>query len=93
MELQIVNNQNGVAITEELSTPKNSSSFIEANTEIKSYRDIREIHNIPNFAKDNEQLISHTDFVDTVREAGEYCFRQNMVFIGSYQKCLKKHLI
>lgn len=79
MELQIVENNNRIPNTEEMPTVKSSSNFIEANTERKSYGEIREKHIIPVFAKDNEQVISHTDFVDTVREVGEFCFGQKEI--------------
>lgn len=78
MELQIVSNHNGRS--EEISpvkpTGKNVSKFIEANTQAKSYREIQEKHIIPVFAKDNESAISHTDFIDVIKEAGEFCFGQ-----------------
>lgn len=78
MELQIVNNHNGVGDAEDKSSLKppwkSSNNFIEANTKNVSYSEIREKHIIPVFVKDNEQVISHTNFIDTVLEAGESCF-------------------
>lgn len=46
---------------EEVSTSK---PFLNANTEEFSLQEIRRNHTIPAFAKDNEPLISHTDFID-----------------------------
>ena len=78
MELQLVSNLNGISeeTASQVPTVKTSNSFIEANTLVKSYREIRESHIIPVFAKDNEQLISHPDFIDVVKQSGEYCFGQ-----------------
>ena len=44
------------------------SPFIEANTIESSLEEIREKHIIPAFAKDNEPLISHPDFIDTTMQ-------------------------
>lgn len=49
-----------------------SSSFIEANTIESSLEEIKEHHIIPVFIKDNEPLISQTDFIEaTQRIAAE----------------------
>jgi len=41
-----------------------SKPFIQANTEHFSLQEIKREHTIPCYAKDNEPLISHTDFID-----------------------------
>ncbi|NSL89329.1 DUF3871 family protein [Chitinophaga sp. Mgbs1] len=46
---------------EEMSTNK---PFLQANTEEFTFQEIRKDHTIPCFAKDNEPLISHCDFID-----------------------------
>lgn len=43
-------------------------SFIVANTIEGSLNEIKDSHIIPVFTKDNETLISHTDFIETVGE-------------------------
>ena len=53
---------------------KHSSSFIEANTETSSFEEIRSSHIIPVFARDNEPLISHSDFIEATREATKDVF-------------------
>jgi hypothetical protein len=42
------------------------SPFIEANTVSASWEEINEHHIIPVFSKDNEPLISHAEFIETV---------------------------
>jgi hypothetical protein len=56
--------------------PEQSSgkAFIEANTISSSIHEIKEQHIIPVFAKDNETLISHTDFIETVQEVVYDCY-------------------
>ncbi len=41
-----------------------SPAFITANTEVVSVEEIRQEHIIPVFVKDNEPLISHSEFID-----------------------------
>lgn len=43
--------------------------FMEANTEEFTLQEIRRKHTIPAFAKDNEPLISHCDFIDATSYA------------------------
>lgn len=59
MELQILKQP-----TNGISTPK-ESPFIEANTEVVALDDLRDIHIIPVFVKDNSPLISQLDFIQT----------------------------
>lgn len=51
-----------------------SSSFIEANTELVTYSEMRDRHVIPVFLKDNEPTISHCDFVEVMGVAAKECF-------------------
>lgn len=51
-----------------------SSKFIEANTEVVSWDEIRNRHVIPVFLKDNEPTISHCEFVQVVSQAAQDCF-------------------
>ena len=44
-----------------------AKSFIEANTIECTLDEIRDKHTIPVFLKDNEPLISHSDFIETTR--------------------------
>jgi len=44
-----------------------SKSFIEANTETSSVKELKDEHIIPVFVKDNEPLISHADFVEATK--------------------------
>lgn len=66
MELSIIQSSvNGLVPTEQ----KKNSSFIEANTVEISLNEIRDEHIIPVFAKDNEPLISHFEFIEAAQEA------------------------
>ena len=42
--------------------------FITANTIAGNLKEMKELHLIPVFSKDNEPTISHTDFIETVQE-------------------------
>ena len=48
---------------EDVHVGDDNQSFIVANTVAGNLRIIREHHTIPAFAKDNEPLISHADFI------------------------------
>jgi Domain of unknown function, B. Theta Gene description (DUF3871) len=54
------NNENGIL----LSKPKQTSPFIEANTESVDLSHLKERCIIPVFTKDNEITLSHQDFID-----------------------------
>lgn len=59
---------------EEVSTSK---PFLQANTEEFIFSEIRKEHTIPCFARDNEPLISHCDFIDlTAQVAGDIFSRE-----------------
>lgn len=64
MELQVINNQNGVIPKEEIV----ESKFIEANTIPIGLEEIQEKHIIPVFVKDNTPLISQADFISSTRD-------------------------
>jgi len=61
---------------EETSTPK---PFIEANTDEFTFQEIRKNHTIPCFAKDNEPLISHCDFIDATGEIVSDVFKKEAI--------------
>jgi len=73
MELTVLNNDNGsqIAETRAIETRK---PFIEANTIELGYKEIKEKHIVPVFAKNNEPAISHAEFIDVVSEAATTCF-------------------
>src|SRR5664279_5746365 len=85
MELQLINDQRSPEVeitrfdapsqvpsfleTEELST---AQPFIQANTIAVTLEEIKNEHIIPVYIKDNEVLISHTDFIEaTIQIAAE----------------------
>jgi len=76
MELITVrkNQSNGIMTLDEASLNHQSKSvstdkpFIEANTEETSLQIIKDSHLIPVFIKDNEALISHSDFIETAMQ-------------------------
>ncbi|WP_217607385.1 DUF3871 family protein [Chitinophaga sp. GbtcB8] len=61
---------------EETSTAK---PFIEANTEEFTFQQIRKDHTIPCFAKDNEPLINHCDFIDATGEIVADIFQREAI--------------
>jgi hypothetical protein len=82
MELQIINNptpfQLDEVVTEheEISTGK---AFIEANTIPLQLQELKHEHIIPVFLKDNEPLISHSDFIETVMQVVEDNFHYDTI--------------
>lgn len=53
--------------------------FILANTVESSLEEIKQSHIIPVFTKDNEPLISHTDFIESAFDAVNHLFRGEQV--------------
>ncbi|MCF2446219.1 DUF3871 family protein [Dyadobacter sp. CY345] len=58
---------------------KASEAFIEANTTSVSLHDMMTSHIIPVFTKDNEPLISHTDFISIAEEVSSIVFRDEVI--------------
>ena len=64
---------------EDVRVDDDNQSFIVANTVAGDLRIIREHHTIPAFAKDNEPLISHADFISATTDVvKEFFFEQNI---------------
>lgn len=55
--------------TDLIQTNKGNRSFIEANTIACSLSEIKKNHIIPVYIKDNETLISQTDFIETMMDS------------------------
>jgi hypothetical protein len=53
--------------------------FMEANTEEYTLQQVRKDHTIPCFAKDNEPLISHCDFIDAANYAVSDIFKGEVI--------------
>ena len=70
MEVQTLN-QNGV-IPE--TAPVNDVRFLESNTQAIALDEMRHQHIIPVFVKDNEQILSHQQFIDTTYQITEDIF-------------------
>ena len=74
MELQIAassTKNNSISLKDSISTSK---PFIEANTIDTSFEEVKHHHIIPVFIKDNEPLISHSDFIETVSDVASDIF-------------------
>lgn len=69
MELQILNNTNGVQTEPILKV--NDEKFIVSNTIPISLQEIRNSHIIPVFTKDNVPLVSQADFISTAKDVIE----------------------
>nr|WP_218033445.1 DUF3871 family protein [Adhaeribacter aerolatus] len=63
----------------ELDEQSSSRAFIEANTTAMSFREIRQDHIIPVFVKDNEPLISQSDFIMATQEVVTDLFRGEQI--------------
>jgi hypothetical protein len=57
----------GHTSSREAERTNNRKSFIEANTIEMSFEEMKNEHIIPVFVKDNETLISHTEFIETAK--------------------------
>ena len=72
MEQQIINNYEAILTDEVINLsslkPGSDKCFIEANTIQSCLEEIKNDHIIPVFIKDNNTLISHSDFVETTME-------------------------
>jgi|ERR1035437_5547001 hypothetical protein len=72
MEQQIINNHEAILTDEVINLsslkPGSDKCFIEANTIQSCLEEIKNDHIIPVFIKDNNTLISHSDFVETTME-------------------------
>ena len=83
MELQIINNLPAVQIHDPAidftETTSSGKAFIEANTIPVSLEEIKNEHIIPVFLKDNEPLISHSDFIETVLQSVEDNFHYDTI--------------
>jgi len=57
----------------------NSKPFIEANTIPSTLQEIRRSHIIPVFSKDNEQVISHSNFIETTTNVVNELFSNELI--------------
>jgi len=72
METQIIELQENR--TELIEQGENHSLFLEANTESTSLPQIKNEHMIPVFVRDNQTLISHAEFIESVMEVAGWQF-------------------
>lgn len=67
-------------LEQEISVVSTDKPFIQANTEDCSFEEIRDNHIIPVFIKDNEPLISHSEFIETAMQvASEVYFGETIL--------------
>ncbi len=83
MELQVINNpapfNPDETITEHEEITSTGKAFIEANTIPLHLQELKHEHIIPVFLKDNEPLISHSDFIETVMQVVEDNFHYDTI--------------
>lgn len=70
METVVFRNNHQPAFEQDELIQESSSekAFIQANTVESSFEELKEQHIIPVFIKDNEPVISHTDFIESTAE-------------------------
>jgi hypothetical protein len=66
-------------LTSEAGTASAPRAFIEANTVVVSHSELRRDHIIPVFVKDNEPLISQSDFISAASEAVSDLYRGELI--------------
>ena len=76
-----VNNQLQVVVNNEPATER--KPFIEANTVATTLSDIQHNHIIPVFLKDNEPVISHSEFIETTYDVVGDVFRAERILSPS----------
>lgn len=71
MEMEVLNHNyvEFTSISNEGQSKSTSKPFIQANTIENSLEEIKKDHVIPVFIKDNEPVISHSDFIETALDA------------------------
>jgi hypothetical protein len=76
MELTTVNQPQIISFEDSVfeDTLSTSKPFIEANTIPIAFREIQQKHIIPVFVKDNEPLISHIDFIESVEQIAYHLY-------------------
>ena len=72
--MELLNIQNEILLDESKIAETSDNRFILANTEPITYADLKYRCIIPVFSKDNEQTISHTEFIDVVGQAANKFF-------------------
>ena len=72
--MDLINVQNNILPDESKVVETSDNRFILANTEPITYGDLKYKCIIPVFSKDNEQTISHSEFIDTVGQAANKFF-------------------
>ena len=72
--MELINVQNNILPDESKVVETSDNRFILANTEPIAYADLKHKCIIPVFSKDNEQTISHSEFIDIVGQAANKFF-------------------
>ena len=75
----IINNESVTNHTENKELVSSSKPFILANTVACTLQELRDEHIIPVFIKDNEPVISQVEFIQTMQEAVQEIFSQEMI--------------
>ena len=75
-------------VADDISTDK---PFIQANTIASTLEDLCEHHIIPVFIKDNEPLISHSDFIQTMINAVQDYYQNDTYSLLSNQAVSNLH--
>ncbi|MCU0323884.1 MAG: DUF3871 family protein [Spirosomaceae bacterium] len=85
MELTVVNKQPIINFEDTIfgSTLSTSKPFIEANTIPVSLQEMQQKHIIPVFVKDNEPLISHIDFIESVEQVVHHLYSKESILMPS----------
>ena len=85
MELIAVNKQPIISLEETIfeGTISTAKPFIEANTIPVSLQEMQHKHIIPVFVKDNEPLISHIDFIESVEQVVHHLYSKESILVPS----------
>jgi Domain of unknown function, B. Theta Gene description (DUF3871) len=76
MEQLLINNTHHTStVQNSIQVTSTSRPFIDANTIEHTLEEIKEGHIIPVFIKDNETVISHTDFIEATHQAAAEIFQ------------------
>ncbi|MCU7551785.1 DUF3871 family protein [Chitinophagaceae bacterium LB-8] len=85
METEVFNSHDVILFEEqsEVQVISTDKPFIQANTIQSSLKEVKSKHVIPVFIKDNEPVISHSDFIQCTMDVASEVFRGEMILSPS----------
>ena len=80
-------------VIDQIEVISTGSPFIEANTIASSLTEVKHIHIIPVFIKDNEPVISHCEFIETALGVAMDTYRGELILKPNVRLSLEGKLL